>query len=69
MTLISTLIFVMTSLLTTKPSKSKISNLTWSRAHWRRESWQLKSLTWYNDYRYQSAGLLALAIIIVAIWW
>jgi SSS family solute:Na+ symporter len=69
MTLISGLIFVGTSLMTAKPSQVRIAALTWSPAFWRRESMQLEKLPWYRNYRYQSAGLLALALIIVAAWW
>ncbi len=69
MTLISSLIYVSTSLMTAKPSQSQIADLTWSRTFWRRESRQLKNLAWYRNYRYQSAALLAVALIIVAAWW
>jgi Na+/proline symporter len=69
MTLFSGLIFVSTSLFTAGPVKSKINGLTWSRAHWRRENEQLKQIPWYHDYRCQSAALLALALVIVVVWW
>lgn len=69
MTLICSLIFVATSLLTAGPAMFEINPLIWSRAYWRRESGQLKSRPWYHDYRYQSAALLALALMIVAAWW
>lgn len=69
MTLISGLIFVGTSLVTAKPSRRQVAALTWSRAYWRGESEQLKHLAWYRNYRYQSAGLLVSALIIVLAWW
>ena len=69
MTLISALIFVGTSLVTAKPSRRQVAPLTWSRDFWRRESNQLENLAWYRNYRYQSAGLLAVALIIVFVWW
>jgi solute:Na+ symporter, SSS family len=69
MTLFSGLIFVATSLLTAGPTQIEVSALTWSRAHWRRENKQLKHLRWYHNYRYQSAGLISLALVIVAAWW
>jgi SSS family solute:Na+ symporter len=69
MTLICTLIFVATSLLTTDPSRSGIGALTWSRDYWRRESELLKRRPWYHDYRYHSVALLVLALSIVAVWW
>lgn len=36
---------------------------------WRSDSRQQKKLTWYHNYRIQSAGLLAKALAIVAVWW
>ena len=69
MTLICSLIYVATSLLTAGPSRSAVRALTWSRDFWRHESKQLKGSPWYHDYRYQSAALLALALIIVVVWW
>ena len=69
MTLVSCLVFVAASLLTAVPVRSRITPLMWNPAYWRNESRQLKNLAWYRNYRYQSAGLLALALIIVAAWW
>jgi SSS family solute:Na+ symporter len=69
MTLLSGLIFMAISLLTTGPTQSEVSALTWSPAYWRRESEQLKRTAWYLDYRYQSAALLVLALGIVVAWW
>jgi SSS family solute:Na+ symporter len=68
MTLISGLIFTGTSLVTTKPSKRQVTPLTWSRTFWRLESEQLEDLAWYRNYRYQSVGLLTIAIVIVLNW-
>lgn len=69
MTLVCGVIFVATSMLTPGPAGSEAGALIWSRTYWRRESVRLKSRPWYRDYRYQSAALLALALIIVAVWW
>jgi SSS family solute:Na+ symporter len=69
MTLFSSLIFVGTSLFTAKPSGPQVAAVTWSRAFWRNESRQLKNLPWYRNYRYQSIGLLVIALIIVVAWW
>jgi SSS family solute:Na+ symporter len=69
MTLFSSLIFVGTSLFTTKPFGSQVAAVTWSRTFWRNESTQLKNLPWYRNYRYQSMGLLVVALIIVVAWW
>jgi solute:Na+ symporter, SSS family len=69
MTLFSTLLFVGVSLVTARPSAGRITPLTWSRVYWRRESAQLKQLPWYLNYRWQSVGLLALALSIVVVWW
>ncbi|MEJ2655964.1 MAG: sodium/solute symporter [Desulfobacterales bacterium] len=69
MTLVSGMIFMGTSLITTKPSDHQLAALTWNRSFWRRESRQLKNLVWYYNYRYQSAVLMAAALIIVLIWW
>jgi len=69
MTMISSLIFVFTSLATGKPSARQVAALTWSPAFWRKESGQLGNLPWYRNYRWQSAGLLVVALIIVVAWW
>lgn len=69
MTLVSCLIFVGASLVSTKPSPSRISSLCWSRGFWRAESRQLENLAWYRNYRFQSAGLLLTALLIVIAWW
>jgi len=69
MTLVSGLLFVITSLFTTSPSSAQVTPLTWSRTFWQSESRQLADLPWYLNYRYQSIGLLAMAFIIVAAWW
>jgi len=68
MTLISGLIFIGTSLVTARPSKLQIAALTWSRTFWQNESGELEELAWYRNYRYQSVGLLAIALLIVAAW-
>ena len=69
MTLISSLIFVGTSLFSEKPSHRQVASLTWSIDFWRSESRQLEKSPWYLDYRVQSAGLLAAALTIVIFWW
>lgn len=69
MTLISCLIFVGASLVSVKPSRHQVAALTWSREFWRSESRQLAQSAWYQDYRVQSAGLLAIALLIVVYWW
>ena len=69
MTLISAVIYIGTSLVTAKPSGRQVGALTWSGDFWRRESKQLGDLVWFRNYRYQSAGLLAIALIIVFYWW
>lgn len=69
MTLLSALIFIATSLVTARPSLGKVEGLTWSPDFWRTESRQLKGEKWYRNYRYQSVILLAMAMMIVAIWW
>ena len=69
MTLFSSMLFVSTSLLTAKPSDSQVAALTWSRIFWQNESRRLEDLPWYRNYRYQSVGLLVVALIIVVAWW
>ena len=69
MTLICVLIFVGISLISERPTFQRILSLTWSLDFWRSESRQLEKLPWYWDYRVQAAGLLAVSLIIVAIWW
>jgi SSS family solute:Na+ symporter len=69
MTLICIIIFVGISLISERPTFQRILSLTWSLDFWRSESRQLEKLPWYRDYRVQAAGLLAAALIIVAIWW
>lgn len=69
LTLISGLIFIGTSLVTARPSKRQVAALTWSRTFWQRESGKLKDQDWYRNYRYQSIGLVAIALLIVAAWW
>jgi SSS family solute:Na+ symporter len=69
MTLSSTLIFFVTSLFSPKPFAGRVIPLTWSLDFWRTESRQLEKIAWYRDYRIQSAGVLAIALTILAIWW
>jgi SSS family solute:Na+ symporter len=69
MTLISAMIFIGTSLVTAKPSRRRVNALTWDSDFWRHESRHLEHLPWYRNYRYQSAGLLVVVLIIVFCWW
>jgi SSS family solute:Na+ symporter len=69
MTLINFLIYMAASLMTANPAQPQIAGLTWSRAFFRRETRELNHLAWHRNYRYQSAGLLVAALIIVAAWW
>ena len=69
MTLISAMIFIGTSLVTAKPSRSQVDAMTWNIDFWRHESAHLEHLPWYRNYRYQSAGLLVVVLIIVFYWW
>jgi SSS family solute:Na+ symporter len=69
MTLVSILIFFGTSFVSEKPAREQVVSLTWNYDFWRSESKQLQKLPWYRDYRIQSMGLLAVALVIVAVWW
>lgn len=69
MTLICALIYVAISLVTEKPSQERVLSLTWSSEFWRAESRQLETLPWYRNYRIQSSGLLAIALVILSVWW
>ena len=69
MALISGLVFIGTSLVSTGPSSQQVAALTWSRHFWLDESRRLEKMAWYQNYRVQSVGLLAAALIIVAAWW
>jgi len=69
MTLFSRSIFICTSLVSQKPPPDQVVSLTWNYDFWRSESRQLQKLTWYRDYRIQSADLLAKALAIVVVWW
>jgi hypothetical protein len=65
----STFVGLPSSLVSKKPSNHQIAALTWSRNFWRSESEQLKPLPWYRDYRIQSVGLMAAAMLIVIARW
>ena len=69
MTLMSSLLFTCVSLITEGPSHEKIKPLIWSRAFRQAETARLRQIPWYRNYLYQSAGLSALAAIILAMWW
>ena len=69
MTVFSAVLFMGVSLVTSPPSNDRVIPLTWTRSFWQQESEQLKGLPWYQNYRWQSAGLLAIAFAIVAAWW
>lgn len=69
MTLLGGLIYTGASVVTATPLPHRTAPLTWSRAYWREESKQLRNKPWYRNYRYQSAGLLAVAIVVVTAWW
>lgn len=69
MTVLSSLIFITVSLISSRPSQAQVAPLTWNRVHWQAESTHLRKIPWYRNYRYQSAGLLAISAVIVAMWW
>jgi SSS family solute:Na+ symporter len=53
--------------LATRRSGANDRSLVWSPMLWREESERLATLTWWTNYRWQSAALLALTAVIV--WW
>ncbi len=69
MTLLSSVIYVVTSLMGDKQAVEPPSSVIWSPDHWRAETEELATLPWYRNYRYQSAALLVVALVILVSWW
>jgi SSS family solute:Na+ symporter len=66
---ISLLALVAVSLATKRPEVEVVRTLTWSPAMLAEEAPHLARLPWYKNYRYQSAAMLALIVILVIAWW
>jgi len=66
---ISVLAMVAVSLLTEKPDAATVDELTWSPAFFRAETKELAGLPWYQNYRYQTVGMLLLIALVVGMFW
>jgi solute:Na+ symporter, SSS family len=64
---LSTIIFVTTTLLTAAPDAEKVDELTWTRETWRAETEELKGKPAWQNYRYIAAALVVLTIVMVAL--
>jgi solute:Na+ symporter, SSS family len=60
---------VVVSLATAKPDPEVVNALTWTPAFFKEETPALEQLPWYKNYRYQSAAMLVVIGIFVAVWW
>ena len=66
---VSGLTLVLVSLRTAPPSAEQIELYTWTPAFFRAETAELAVLPWYQNYRIQSAVLLVLTAVFVALLW
>ena len=66
--LFSMTIMIVTSLLTTAPDYEKIGEYMYSKAAFNEETRQLKSVKWYDNYRYLSYLLLFVCLVILFIY-
>jgi SSS family solute:Na+ symporter len=65
----SIVILVVVSLLSPAPDDERVSELVWTPALWHAESEELRTTPWWQNYRYQSLGLLLLTAAIVGWFW
>lgn len=60
---------IVVSLLGSAPDPEQVEPLTWTPAFFRRETVELRELPWWQNYRIQSAIVLALTAVVVIMWW
>jgi SSS family solute:Na+ symporter len=46
-----------------------VDELTWTPAFFRHETEELRELPWWQNYRIQSAIVLAMTAVVVIMWW
>ncbi|MEN0048057.1 MAG: sodium:solute symporter [Bacteroidota bacterium] len=63
------LVHIVVSLATSEPASEKVESYTWNRRLFREETEELKSLPWYQNYRYLAVILLIITMIIVGAFW
>ncbi|MEM8528686.1 MAG: sodium:solute symporter [Bacteroidota bacterium] len=63
------LVHIGVSLTSAEPNDEKVASYTWNRRLFREETEELKSLSWYQNYRYLAAILLIVTMIIVGAFW
>lgn len=63
------LVHIVVSRLTSPPSAEAVGSLTWNISLFKAETQELKSLPWYQNYRYLAIVLLIFTVIIVGIFW
>ena len=63
--IISILVIVGVSLSGEKPDAETVRELTWTRDFFRQETQELAALPWYQNYRYQTVGMLVLIALFV----
>ncbi|WP_142849722.1 sodium/solute symporter [Telmatospirillum sp. J64-1] len=63
----STALYVGISLATEAPDAEKVKGYIWTRKTWQEESQELAGTAWWRNYRYLSAGLVAVTIVLVGL--
>lgn len=66
---ISLVTHIVVSLATGEPDGQKIAEYTYKKEMFTEETKELKTLTWYKNYRYLAVVLLAITMIIVVCFW
>jgi solute:Na+ symporter, SSS family len=66
---LSLAVLVGVSLMTTAPDYERVDELVWTPRLWREETRDLEGTPWWQNYRLQSVGLLALTAVIVGWFW
>ena len=66
---VSILVIVGVSLSGEKPDPETVRELTWTPAFFREETKELAALPWYQNYRYQTVGMLVLIALFVGMFW
>ena len=63
--MLSAISFVTITLLTPAPEPETIEEVTFDKRTWAEETDQLRGKPWFKNYRWISAGLLALTVAVV----
>jgi SSS family solute:Na+ symporter len=63
------IVHALVSLSSPAPTEEQVNSLTWNRRLFREETEELRSLPWYQNYRYLAIILLLITSVVVGYFW